>query len=217
MKFFLEEPFRLTTEFWESRPLAVPYSKRTHPHGAWDVVPVSPNPFKVNFIAPESGKAFYFFSVRAPGGDSLSIKWKDETPFVFSHYMYDIYGALVILEGNSGYTHIFAHSFINQVFNANIIKRDVFVYQEQPEKLQFPSFAFHTLHTPRFVEQGDILGSVGDAGFSTGPHIHYELHIGKQFLKYNKRPDPVELYPNEWNRHKDDLTYNWSHEKARWS
>ena len=32
------------------------------------------------------------------------------------------------------------------------------------------------------VRQGDLIGTVGTTGFSTGPHLHYELKIGRESL-----------------------------------
>ena len=37
------------------------------------------------------------------------------------------------------------------------------------------------------VKQGDIIGFVGTTGLSTGPHLHYEVHVG------NKPIDPLSL------------------------
>lgn len=48
-----------------------------------------------------------------------------------------------------------------------------------------------------YVKQGDslkggeIIGSVGSTGFSTGPHLHYEIRIN------NKTINPLDMYPQK--------------------
>ena len=44
------------------------------------------------------------------------------------------------------------------------------------------------------VSQGDVLGTMGSTGMSTGPHLHYEVHIGSQVV------DPVK-YINMTDNH----------------
>ena len=44
------------------------------------------------------------------------------------------------------------------------------------------------------VSQGDVLGTMGSTGLSTGPHLHYEVHIGSQVV------DPVK-YLNMTDNH----------------
>lgn len=48
------------------------------------------------------------------------------------------------------------------------------------------SYFFHmdslTCKTDEMVNTGDVIGAVGSTGYSTGPHLHYEVKIGRQSI-----------------------------------
>jgi murein DD-endopeptidase MepM/ murein hydrolase activator NlpD len=53
--------------------------------------------------------------------------------------------------------------------------------------------AFGQYHVGDRVSQGDIIGYVGSTGWSTGPHLHYEVHEnGKKIDPLSFEPPPAE-------------------------
>ncbi|GHU68368.1 hypothetical protein AGMMS49983_20930 [Clostridia bacterium] len=49
--------------------------------------------------------------------------------------------------------------------------------------------ALHTT-TGAMVEKGELIGEVGSEGYSTGPHLHYEMRIGEQAISPSMLFDP---------------------------
>jgi hypothetical protein len=186
---------RITSRWDEPRPLSAPPAKRNHPHGALDIAAPRGTPV----VAPESGKLCFYRALRPqpvpgadpalwPGGPAAYPAYHCE-PFPFTNYFDDVYGTIAVLQGDqSGLIHVFAHFYFRPVFEHEPVG---WTYQEQPDDSRWPLSLMHTFKIPRQVFKGSLIGRIGNAGFSTGPHLHWEIHkaIG-ELTPYGDRPDP---------------------------
>ncbi len=246
-----EDQYRLTVEFWQSRPLS--REEKTHPHGAWDIAPIgsaedsysrSKAGLGVGFYAPEDGQVVFFAAFRpnvSRGMGEFGRRLPREFFDIKNHfYFYDAYGALVILKGVSGMVHVFTHSWLNQLFN---LTGPYLESRQRAEKEgtdesrtrgmerfktteatgnddsgRWPLTALSNLHSPFKVQEGELIGGVGNAGFSTGRHIHYEIHDRSSWQEHRNRIDPKDIYPEVWETHKDDHRrfYNYEEHRERW-
>lgn len=175
---------RITTPWNQMRPVSNP----SHFHGAIDIATLSGSAI----IAPESGTVVYYNATRPEGKDGKSIYWKPDemVGFPFKNYFYDIYGTCAILQGRSGITHLFAHLYQNPTFNNMENKWN---YVEEKEDKRFPLHCYITEPEEIFAEAE--IGLTGNAGFSSGPHCHYELHEGYKWQDWKDRIDPEKI---EW-------------------
>lgn len=181
---------RITAGFDQPRPLSVPPDQRDHKHGAIDLAA----PVGTSIIAPEDGALFYFCAIRSGSARSFSEIDLSGVPFDFAGhgYFYDVYGALSILLGRSGMTHIMAHSYLNQLFNDAPV-RVPWEYKESPVDERWPVCSFYSL-SARAVREGTKIAEVGNAGYSTGAHCHYEVHHGSVWERHADRVRPITLF-----------------------
>lgn len=181
---------RVTVGYDQPRPLSVPPEQRDHVHGAIDIAAETGEAI----FAPESGLLYYWTAFRPDRSRRMGELEFSGFPFDFAGrpYFYDIYGGIIVLLGSSGITHLFCHSFMNQLFNSP--PRNMhWKYHESPKLERFPITAFYTLRGAR-VSTGATIGRVGNAGYSTGPHVHYEMHKGARWQTYNERPNPADFF-----------------------
>ncbi len=174
----------ITTNFYEPRPLSKPLEKRNHNHGAIDLAGSIGDPI----IAVEAGEVYAWCAYRI----EPSTYWPT-MPIVngygnqFANYFYDTFGGVIILRSLDGNrTHVITHSYGNQLFNKRIY--DSAFYIEQKDDVRFPIHGYFTPLTK--VHAGSIIGYVGNAGFSTGAHIHWEIHRGARWNRWEKRINP---------------------------
>lgn len=184
----------ITTGFEEMRPLNLPPEKRWHIHGALDLAGGD------GIIrAPARGTAQGVVIFRSPGGawGAPGIDEKSEIlEFPWRDYWYDIYGGIIVLYEPKGRMHILAHIWASQILNP------------QPHPAQFPfryAYYIEERETTRYpchmmltetveVKDGQPLARVGNAGQSTGPHVHWEIH--HQATKLDDYP--LRINPEEY-------------------
>jgi len=176
---------KLTTNFTEQRPLSKPLDERDHVHGAIDLAAPRGTPIYM----PENGFTFAWAAYRPKAG----MYWP-EMPEIedfglmpWCNYFYDTFGGVIIARSADEYrTHVICHSYSNQLFNKNIFDKILSI--EETEDRRFP---IHAYYTPRklFVE-GDIIGYVGNAGYSTGAHAHWEIHTSNRWQRWENRINP---------------------------
>ena len=175
---------RITTDFYEPRPLSKPIEKRDHVHGAIDIGVSMGTPI----LMPEDGRLWRWAAFRYEQGEV----WPEMPILIdygnsFCNYFYDTFGGIIIVHSADELrTHIIAHLYCNQLFN----RFDQRVhYIEEKKKARF---AIHGLFTESHEEkEGSVIGYVGDAGFSSGPHVHWEIHHGSRWEKWESRINPV--------------------------
>lgn len=201
--FPIQKNWKITVGWDQMRPLSVPPDQRTHPHAAWDVAA----PASTEVVAPEGGKVVYLFAVRPDSTHALSeIKSLPTKPFDLKghNYFYDVYGTVAILLADSGRTHIFCHAWANQLFDKAPFKIR-WQFEEAPDTGDLETdrrlpFAFHNFFSPRIVQRGELITYVGSGGYSTGPHIHWELHEGQSWQSHAERPRLENFFPTEWSK-----------------
>lgn len=187
---------RITAPFNDPRPIDNP---GRHIHGAIDVSTSAANGDRMVY-APATGKLVAYFINRPPrGGWGAPTKQGVQTEkaeilaIPVRDRWYDVYGGLITIEEPSGLFHILTHFYAAQLF-----KRFRFCFtppqmsfMEAQAKSRWPAFLFRSDESK--VSFGEALLPIGDAGYSFGAHLHWEVHHSPSLDYYDKRIDPTTL------------------------
>lgn len=174
-------------------------SGRAGIHGGLDIIAIAdyPGSMAADIVSPEDGRARAFASFRFGDGDQ---QWPSADaprtvvidgngkPFPFRDCFHDMYGFCIIVRSlDRERTHLLAHAFGNSTVNEGPFN-GTWGWVEQAAKTRWP---VHTIYSEEImVGKGMKLGRVGDAGYSTGAHVHWEVHHGYQREWYDDRIDP---------------------------
>ena len=77
--------------------------------------------------------------------------------------------------------------YANQGFN-NIYENCKKIRIEEKKDCRFPIHCWYT--EEMIVKAGEKIGLMGNSGYSTGPHTHWEIHHGYKLDDYKNRIDP---------------------------
>lgn len=173
----------ITAPFTQPRPFGGPY---THIHAALDLsAPGAPL-----IVAPVSGLLTAYQFIRPKGGTWAA---HDEKPEILHspphNYFYDIYGGLLTIEEPQGRYHILAHfwgSALHSPYHLHYVES---VYTPPKLAPSFPCIAF--ISDPIHVNEGEPLIRMGNAGYSSGPHVHWEIHPSRNLVPHSDRIDPT--------------------------
>ncbi len=192
----------ITTDFFEQRSLAtvkkledptLSSAERQrlkdllHNHGAVDLGAVVSTPIE----APEAGEVFVWCAFRAePGAYWPHVPHVNGVLNTFRNYFYDTFGGVIILHAHKR-THIITHSYTNQLFN-----KGLFTFGGTVEEAADKRFTIHGIYSKRVdVKRGALIGYVGNAGYSTGAHVHWEIHHGRAWERWGDRVNPERWAP----------------------
>jgi len=190
MTFPIQGVYRISAGFSELRPLSKPPEDRDHPHGGVDLAVVEGTPI----YAPERGEVEWHAQFRRGRAyHDVYRPYEGGPKYAFRNYFYETFGGLCVLYGFSGRTHVFAHIEATTIFNRFHATRAGNFYTEDRNG----DTSFHLFVNWRDlvdVKEGDMICTSGNAGYSTGPHIHYEIHKLKDWIPHRERIDPAELF-----------------------
>ncbi len=174
---------RVTAGFRDARPLSNPGE---HIHGALDIAGG-----EGIIRAPCSGAARGYAIFRREGFSFGPGEKAEILGLPFAHYYEDIFGAFVAIEeSGSRRLHLLCHIWPAAILNVST--RRPFSFDGYIESASTERFSAHILvTTKRDVVEGEVLAPVGNAGFSTGVHVHWEIHRQcGQLDPYEKRINP---------------------------
>jgi murein DD-endopeptidase MepM/ murein hydrolase activator NlpD len=170
------ESDQLVVEGWNPPPLEVPIARQRFDH-FWMIRPVAPN--NSNY-----GLSYYPFGSDGPG-DNLRIHHGTDLANPIGVEVFAAADGTVIWADKG---HFNEHESITAYGNTVVVQHDIGFEGETIYTLYAHLSAF--VVTPgQYVHSGDVIGLIGATGQVSGPHVHFEVRIGRDSYYSVYNPD----------------------------
>ncbi|MCJ7584677.1 MAG: M23 family metallopeptidase, partial [Anaerolineales bacterium] len=91
-----------------------------------------------------------------------------------------------------------APNYKDDPYGMAVAIRHDFGYKDQPLFTIYAHLSEVDVAVGQVLEVGDVLGKVGTTGFTTGPHLHYEIRVGANDFFSTRNPEFWLVPPEGW-------------------
>ena len=106
---------------------------------------------------------------------------RNENPFTGQYYLHKGIDISTFRQGDpivaTADGQVVAVEYDNNGFGNNVVIRHKHMFFTRYAHMQR-----FNVHMGQHVQQGQIIGTIGNTGLSTGPHLHYEVHVGSDVV-----------------------------------
>ena len=98
----------------------------------------------------------------------------------------------------TGYGLLTGYDNLDDPFGLSIVIRHDFGYEGQPLYTAYSHLSYIQVDVGQTVGRGEKIGRSGDTGFSSGPHLHFEVRLGKNTIYNSRNPELWISPPDGW-------------------
>jgi murein DD-endopeptidase MepM/ murein hydrolase activator NlpD len=87
---------------------------------------------------------------------------------------------------------------IDDPYGISVVIAHDFGYNGEPLYTLYAHMQSTSVAKGQWVKTGDVLGRVGDTGYTTGPHLHFEVRVGQNSYYFTRNPELWIAPPQGW-------------------
>ncbi len=87
---------------------------------------------------------------------------------------------------------------LDDPYGISVVMEHDFGYQGQSLYTVYAHLDSSAVVAGQYLQSGEILGTVGETGFTTGPHLHFEVRVGQNSYYQTRNPELWIAPPQGW-------------------